>query len=90
MLVLKGVVFLHDPLYSCTILEEYLTSSFVFSLANGALVHTNESSDIQKTVASLNLRIATLYVASARSGKVVPENSRIHLVFLQRVLDLGG
>ena len=28
MLVLKGVVFLHDPLYSCTILEEYLTSSF--------------------------------------------------------------
>ena len=30
MLVLKGMVFLHDPLHSCTILE-HMTYSFVLS-----------------------------------------------------------
>ena len=48
--------------------------------------------DIQKKVASLNSRIAffVLYLASARSGRVVPENSRVALVIFQRALDLGG
>ena len=84
MLVLTGVVLLHDPLYSCSILEEYLTSSFVFYVANCASVHTDKSSDLRKKAASLNSRIASLYVASARSRRVVAENSRITLVVLQR------
>ena len=83
-------MFLHDPLYPCTILEEYLASSFVFYLANCDYLHMDMSSDIRRKVASLNSRIASLYVASARSGRVVPENSRIALVILQRALDLGG
>ena len=38
MLVFKGVVFLHDPLHSCTILEEYLASSVVFPLTTCTFV----------------------------------------------------
>ena len=37
MLVLKGAMFLHDPLYSCTTLE-YLTSKFCSFVANCAFV----------------------------------------------------
>ena len=77
VLVLKRVVFLHGPLYSCTTLEMYVTSSFVFYLANCAFVNTDKLSDMRKKVSFLNSRIASLYGTSARSGRVVPENLRI-------------
>ena len=72
----KGGGVLLDLLFSCTVVH-YLT---VFSLANCTFVHTDKSSDIRKKVASLNSRIASLYVASARLGSVVPENSRSQVI----------
>ena len=54
-----------DPLNCCTAVH-YLT---VFSLANCVFVH------IRKKVASLYSRIASLYLASVRSGRVIHENS---------------
>ena len=76
MLVLKGGDVLFDPLYCCTAVH-YLT---VFSLANCDLYTRTKSSDIRKKVASLNSCITSLYVASARSGRVVPENSRSQVI----------
>ena len=40
MLVLKGVVFLYDPWYSCTILEEYRTPRFCLLLAHSFVIRS--------------------------------------------------
>ena len=77
-------MFLHDPLYSCTILE-YLTTSFVLSSRNMLLLH-----GVVFDLYILTLHMASLFVASARSGRIVPKNSRIAPVIRNGRRTRGG
>ena len=70
VLTLKGVVFLHDLLNSCTILE-YLTSSFVLSSRSVILLN-----GVVFDLHLLTPHVASLFVANARSRRVVLKNSR--------------
>ena len=74
MLVLKGWYFRWIP---CTAVH-YLAVSF---LANCALVtRTNRVVVFERNLHLLTSRVAPLSTASARSGRIVPENSRTVLV----------
>ena len=57
----RGRGILIDPLYRCTTVQ-YLTYNLVFFLLKCYFVHMDESSDIQKTFASLNPRIALIWL----------------------------
>ena len=84
MLVLKRVMVLHDLLYSCTTLEEYLASNFVLSSRTVLLLY-----GVVFDFYILTPHIASLLVASAHSGKLVPKNSCIGPSYLNGALDSG-
>ena len=69
---------------------QYLTYSFVYFIANCAFVTRTNRVVFERNLHLLTLRIASLFAASARSGRVVPENSRIALVICSRRWTWGG
>ena len=78
MLIFKGVLFLHDPWYSCTILE-YLTCSFALSSRAVLLLH-----GVVFDLHLLTPYITSFFVSSARLGRIVRKNSRIAPVVQSR------
>ena len=84
--MLVRMVFLHDPLYSCTILlEEYLRSSVVHSSRTVLLLH-----GMVFDLHLLTSHIFSLFVASALSGRVVHKNSRLAPVIRSGRWTWGG
>ena len=79
MLVLNEVVFLRDPLHCCTVFQ-YLIY-IIWSLSRECAFVTRTTRVVfESNLHFLTSRIASLFAASARSWRVVLENSRIALV----------
>ena len=81
-----GGEFLRGSLYCCT----YLTYSFVPFVVNRAFVTRTNQVVFERYFHLLTLRIALLFAASARSGRIALEKSRLALVIRSGRWTWGG
>ena len=77
-------------LYCCSTVLEYLTYRFFIFLAICTFVARTNRVVFERNLQILTSRKASLFVASARSGRVVPKNSHIPLVIRSGRWTWGG